>query len=314
MKKKKMSKNRFSKIERLGVNKVEQIFLDDFEWIPRTIFQTDVGIDMNVEIAEEGMPTGQFIAVQIKSGQSFFKEEVIGDIIYRGKSEHLKYWLNYSLPVIIVLYHPDKDLTIWQEVNEEKITRTKKGWKIEIPLSNKLSANFKKKLTETNKLSVYYQRLQKLVSDKKLIEYVQKDNLLILEIEEWINKSSGKATIDIIKNINGEDVLISKFGYFHFNIETSLQVLFPWADFEIDDDYYYDQEEEEFIANYGVWDYEDKSFVGTREDFSEHRKNYPKIRPLEDGSGEIHIYRLIFSLNQLGKSFIKVNNYMEFGM
>ena len=51
-----MSKKRFTNTERLGVNKVESIFLKDFEWIPRTIFQSDVGIDMTVEVAKNGKP------------------------------------------------------------------------------------------------------------------------------------------------------------------------------------------------------------------------------------------------------------------
>ena len=65
---------RFNNTERLGVNEVEKIFLS-FGWIPRLILQTDVGIDMEVEICDDGIPIGKLFAVQIKTGESYFKEK-----------------------------------------------------------------------------------------------------------------------------------------------------------------------------------------------------------------------------------------------
>ena len=59
--------HRFSQTESIGVNRVELIFLNDFEWIPRTVFKTDIGIDMFIEIADNGFPTGKFFGAQIKS-------------------------------------------------------------------------------------------------------------------------------------------------------------------------------------------------------------------------------------------------------
>lgn len=308
-----MSQKRFTNTERLGVNKVESIFLKDFEWIPRTIFQSDVGIDMTVEVAENGKPIGQYLAIQIKTGESYFQEDNFGNIIFRGSLNHLDYWLNHSLPVIIILHNPNTDLTIWQEIKNDKISRTAKGWKIEIPKTKTLDIKHKTSLLNTNKLPLYLQRFQKIAADKNLMKFINEDGLLILEIEEWINKTSGRAEIKIIKSINSEDVLISTTGYYHFNNSSSLQTLFPWADFEVDENYYEEQEENEFIANYGIWDSEDKCYIGTYEDFNDIRKDYPKIRPLEDGSGEIHFYRLFFKLNSLGKSFLEMDNFMSFG-
>jgi len=308
-----MSKKRFSNTERIGVNKVENIFLQEFDWIPRTLFQTDVGIDMTVEVSNGGVPTGQLIAIQIKSGQSYFSEESNGNVIYRGTNEHLDYWLNHSLPVIIVLYNPVIDLTIWEEITDKKTIKTSKAWKIEIPKTNRLDSTKKSELIKTNKLPAYLQRLQRLAADKTLMEYIYGGGILILEIDEWINKSSGRVTIKISKVLNEGDELISEVGYYHFSSVSDLQVLFPWAEFEVDEDYYEEQEEEEFIAEYGIWDSEEKRYIGTYENFNEHRARYPKIRPLEDGSGEIHYYRLFFSLNELGKSFLEVNSFMEYG-
>ena len=68
---------RHNSTERLGVVEVEKLFLQ-FNWIPRTVFQTDVGIDMTVEICENNNPIGKFIGVQIKSGESYFEEHSDG--------------------------------------------------------------------------------------------------------------------------------------------------------------------------------------------------------------------------------------------
>lgn len=51
--------NRFINTERVGLNEVEKIFLSH-KWIARLILQTDVGIDMEVEICENDEPTAPF--------------------------------------------------------------------------------------------------------------------------------------------------------------------------------------------------------------------------------------------------------------
>jgi hypothetical protein len=33
--------------------------------------------------------------------------------------EHVQYWLNHSLPVVVVLYHPKAKQCHWQLVNKE---------------------------------------------------------------------------------------------------------------------------------------------------------------------------------------------------
>lgn len=305
--------SRFSETERIGVNEAERIFLK-FGWIPRTIFQTDVGIDMEVEICEYGDPTGQLIGVQIKTGESYFKEDDFGEIVYRGKMVHLKYWLKHSLPVILILHNPKTHKTIWQKITERNIIKTNKSWKIDIPKHQLLDEHSLGELKNLNKLPLYFQRLQRLAIHSKLISKINAGDFLILEIEEWINKLSGKARITLKEiNYKGHEITLSDGYYFHFYGLESLQALYPWATYQIDDDYYYDSEYDEFLNNFGVWDSEDKQFVGSRIDFKAYRDNLPKIRALYDGSGEIQFYRLVIGLNNLGLSFFTLNNYLEYG-
>lgn len=89
------SMNRYSATDRIGINHVESFFLQN-GWIPRTILQSDVDLDMEVEISEDGMPTGQLIGIQVKTGESYFNEFSEGNVIFRGSTTHLKYWLTIS--------------------------------------------------------------------------------------------------------------------------------------------------------------------------------------------------------------------------
>jgi len=139
---------RINLTERIGIHKVALIFLEDFGWIEREQTVSDVGIDMQVEIVHNGIPTGQLIALQIKSGPSYFKEEKDGNIIYRGEKTHLEYWLSHSLPVLIILCNPENHFTIWQKILSENVVETEKGWKTEIPVSQILSVGFKEDITK----------------------------------------------------------------------------------------------------------------------------------------------------------------------
>ncbi|MEQ3656488.1 MAG: DUF4365 domain-containing protein [Dokdonia sp.] len=310
-----MSKKRFDPVEHLGVNATESIFLKEFGWITRRILESDMGVDMEVEICENQNPTGQLIGVQIKSGNSYFKEDRFGNIIYRGSQTHLDYWLNHSLPIIIVLHNPDDNTTIWQKISSETITSTGKNWKVEIPKSQILNKTAMNKIIEMNKYPIYFQRLQRLAIHKKLIERIYQGQQIIFEIDFWANKSIGQASTKIIlvdDNTN-EEKLLSEGGYIHFSPEQDVYTLFPWAEFQVDEEYYEVNDSDEYYNNYGIWDPEEREYIGASITWAEYISQLPKIRFIEGGAGEIYHYRLIFSLNELGKSFLKMNNYLENG-
>jgi len=304
--------NRFTKTERLGINQVEKIFLDDFGWIPRQVFQSDVGIDMEVEICHNGNPTGQLIGVQIKSGKNFFKKDIDGDIIYRGSKIHLDYWLNHCLPILIVLHNPTDGQTIWQIIEEKRIIVTNKAWKTEIPPSQLLNIDSKKEIERLNKYPIYFQRIQRLAVHKELMKAIESGEKIVVELEEWINKTIGKATIRVKKVIDDE-VLLSEGAYIFVKGVNDLNILFPWAEFQIDEEFYEEGDNNNFLSEHDIWDSEEKKYIGTIIDYHEYKADLSKIRPIVCGSGEIHLYRLEFSLNALGKSFLVVNDFLEFG-
>ena len=111
--------------ERTGVHMVGYIVESELEWTFREQSVSDFGIDAEIEIKHNGCRTGRLIAVQVKSGDSYFKGEKTVDIIFHLDERHVQYWLNHSLPVIIVLYNPEDKICIWEYFSKPNIFYTK---------------------------------------------------------------------------------------------------------------------------------------------------------------------------------------------
>jgi uncharacterized protein DUF4365 len=125
-------------IDREGVQLSGLIFTRDLKWIFREQSISDVGIDAIVEVVSEGVPTGELLAIQIKSGDSFFREKEADRIIFRCDSDHLEYWLRCQVPVLLILYSPRENRCFWQAINDESVEITGKNGKILVPLANQL--------------------------------------------------------------------------------------------------------------------------------------------------------------------------------
>lgn len=106
--------------EREGISAVQNIVYRDLGWIFREQKVDDFGIDAEIEVADQGRPTGKMIAVQIKSGVSYFRRAKEKNIFYFDE-KHKKYWAKHSLPVIVLLYHPSNEECIWEVINEDTI-------------------------------------------------------------------------------------------------------------------------------------------------------------------------------------------------
>lgn len=118
--------------ERLGVAILDHFF-SERGWLFREQTTHDYGIDAHVEIVEEQRPTGKLIALQIKSGASFFKEESADSYVFRTDDKHIAYWVTHSMPVVLVLYNPATKTAHWREVTNSTVENTGKKWKIEVP-------------------------------------------------------------------------------------------------------------------------------------------------------------------------------------
>lgn len=103
----------------------------------------DFGIDGFIELVINGYVTGKKVAVQIKHGDSYFRNKTIGGYKYVGEIKHLNYYMNSQLPVFIVLIDDALKNAIWIEFDVNQVMRYNNDrWWIEIPKENRLDNNF----------------------------------------------------------------------------------------------------------------------------------------------------------------------------
>ena len=122
---------RSAKHGELGVNLVSTIVSDTFGWLFKNNHQEhDFGIDGQIElVTEHGNVTGQMLAVQIKCGESFFKEQNKWGYVYRGELKHFNYLSNYPVPVVILICHPESKECYWARFQPDQSQITESAWK-----------------------------------------------------------------------------------------------------------------------------------------------------------------------------------------
>lgn len=132
---------------RTGVYAVGGIVEYELGWIFREQPIEDYGIDAQIEVCLEGKPTGRLLAIQIKSGESWFSRKNEEGFIYKGSRRHLDYWTQHSLPVILILYNPKLEQAWWVPIESERIHLYDDNWEIFVPYSfifdNKASEKLK---------------------------------------------------------------------------------------------------------------------------------------------------------------------------
>lgn len=218
---------------RIGVNAVERAVLE-IGWLFRELPTSDFGIDGQIEIVDDsGNPTGRLIAVQIKSGPSYLKEKTSAGFIFRGEPRHLSYWGQYSLPVIVVLHDPESGTCYWRSVESGNVKTLKRGWKMTIPLDQRLAEEAGPALQRLSTGSPYFLRLAELAQARPLMQRVVDGSRLFLEAEEWINKSSGRGSLYVKAQAeDGSEETLVEWPFVMFPGWDYVDVfphLFPWA-------------------------------------------------------------------------------------
>jgi len=105
--------------EREGVNAVARIAAN-LGLIWRENQMKDVGIDGQIEYVNgDGFATGRFIAVQVKSGESYFKHEEDKFWKFYPEKKHRLYWERFPIPVILVLHNPTTSQLAWTDVRHQ---------------------------------------------------------------------------------------------------------------------------------------------------------------------------------------------------
>jgi hypothetical protein len=206
-----------------GLTIVKSIVESDLKWIFRKNHQeVDFGIDAYIDVISEfGNVTGKSIALQIKTGESYFTESNEFGWVFRGEMKHLNYYLNHQIPVIIVLVNDKTKTAYWTLCDPNKTIKAGENWKITVLSSQKLSESSKNELSQyispttdyvsqlehfwkVNKLLMNNERILFIV-DKKAIE---KGNHL--ELISGFNRI--QANTDLIGHLKGR-VEVTIHGY-----------------------------------------------------------------------------------------------------
>jgi len=131
--------SRTTLIDRQGVALVERIVARDLGWIFREQHVSDQGIDGQVEVAVDGRGTGRLIALQIKTGSSYFRPVNGGWAFYYSERER-GLWLGHALPVMVVLVDLEADAAYWQRISPSTERRTKSRYAVTVPVQQTLAS------------------------------------------------------------------------------------------------------------------------------------------------------------------------------
>ncbi len=93
----------------LGIAKLYRV-VTDMGYIWRATAGSDVGIDGEIELVEDRAATAKVIKVQVKSGTSYFRKEDQRSFEVHVAKDDLEYWTRANNPVLLAVYHPDRDL------------------------------------------------------------------------------------------------------------------------------------------------------------------------------------------------------------
>ncbi len=209
----------------IGLSIVNYIIVQEFNWIFRATHQEhDYGIDGYIDIVSDENVTGRSIAVQIKTGSSFFKSETIDGFLYRGEMKHINYLMNHPTPVLVIICEPETKEVYWELFDVNKMIPVKNAWNMVISNENILSVESKSALLKiageaedfTDKLDFIWKLNNDikhefdyilLSIDKKEIES-QSMNSVIMFLEKITS------TKEFIRNVQGKvDLVIT--GYDH---------------------------------------------------------------------------------------------------
>jgi hypothetical protein len=312
-----MRRKSSAKVGSAAVTHTKLAVEDELMWLFREQPTEDYGIDAHAEVVDGEDVRGRLLVLQIKGGKSWFDQPGPGGWWFRPDAEHVRYWTNHSLPVVVVLYNPATERCHWELVNRKTLVETSTGgWKLLVPEANVLDETARATLQEAAEGDPYVLRIRELQLAKPWMELLADGTRLVIDMEEWINKSSGRGTISIgIDQEDGNDpeelvtwqLLVGPASY-----AEAVSKLFAWADLEVHEETYDEAEYEQYEAECSVWDEGDQFFT---EPFGDWRRGVAarSIRPYKSVAGEVDYFRLELTLSELGMAFLVVDEFATEG-
>lgn len=93
-----------------------------------------------------------------------------------------------------------------------------------------------------------------------------------------------------------------------------LPALFPWADLTVDADTYDEYDEDAFDEECGIWDSEEGRYIMHSEEYKEWHSKMAGIRPYTISSGEVALFQLELTLNEVGSAYLSLETFLTEGV
>jgi hypothetical protein len=308
--------------DRAGVSGVQLIVSADLNWIFREQPTDDYGIDAHLEVVDGEIVTGKLVGLQIKSGQSYFDHPASGGWWYYLDADDLDYWERHSLPVLVVLYDTTSRAAYWQSVTKKNLIPTKPsskrtgGHKLLIPSAQTLDVAAKHDLAELAEGNAYELRIRRLRLALPWMHLLVQGRRILLEADEWVNKTSGRGDLAIISvdDANEDRQELGTWGLLAGSqrYEDVLPQLIPWANVVLHEETYDDADQEAFESEAFRYDKEDgKHYEMVGFDDWALGRDLEALRPYSNSAGEIDLWRLELKLNELGRAFLLLDEFAE---
>lgn len=287
-------------------------------WLFRAQPTDASGIDAYIEYIDSVGESRQLLALHIKSGANWFKEKKEGCAVFRDINERqYRSWMLHSVPCIVVLYNPEDGMCIWQKLTDKTIekylTGNENGFFVKVPLSQTFLDNSShlKLLAFLNQVDCTT-NYNFLLSQKKFMQIIQDGGIVKLHSIEWVaNKNGGRVDMELIVDTgNGIEKYLHSYWFPHASYTEVFPKLFPWASFSVDEEFYEESDKSKWRDLHCVYDEFSGEMLVIGETFEEFRKKLDPMRSVEH-SWEVAEYMLILKLNELGKSFLTVDEFVS---
>lgn len=188
--------NDSSRVGENGFTILSRIIQKELKWLLRKNHnETDFGIDAYLDIiTNKNEITGKTIAVQIKTGNSFFKEENELGFVFRGSIKHLNYYLNHDIPVLIILVNDEKELAYWNVCLMNNLEKAGENWKLNIPKKNLINSKSEVELLKyitpikdyASQLESFWNFNQQLSEHDNIVFLIAKEDIIDRSYENII--------------------------------------------------------------------------------------------------------------------------------
>lgn len=131
-----------------GLSVVTAVASFQLAWLFRPQTTSDFGIDGQLEVVDSGTATGRLVALQIKCGLSYFaRPKAAEGWWFTFDEKHANYWLEHSLPVVVVLVDETAGRGFWEVIRRDTVARTGKRYRVLVPSTQPFDESMTERLT-----------------------------------------------------------------------------------------------------------------------------------------------------------------------